>query len=155
MRRVIIAGNWKLNKTIRESLDLVTRLNRDLSGVRECTIVVCPSFTALSQVAEVLIDSNIKLGAQDVYWEESGAFTGEVSGQLLKDAGCEYVIVGHSERRQFFGETNDAVNRKARAALKAGLTPIVCCGETLAEREAGRMTDVLKDHVEGAFKDMA
>ncbi len=151
MRKPIIAGNWKLNKTIREAIELVTLLKRKVSDVSEVEIVVCPVYTALSEVAEVLIESNIRLGAQDLYWEEKGAFTGEVSGSLIKDAGAEFVIIGHSERRQFFHETNDSVNRKTKAALKNGLIPIVCVGETLAEREANRTFDVIRDHVKGAF----
>ena len=155
MRPTIIAGNWKLNKTIRESIDFATRLKRELYQVNGCTIVICPVFTAISETAEILLDSNVKLGAQDLYWEENGAFTGEVSGSLLKEAGCAYVIIGHSERRQFFGDTDRTVNLKLKAALRAGLTPIVCCGELLAERESNKTEDVLRTQVTGAYKDIS
>jgi len=147
MRRVIIAGNWKMYKTIQESIELVNLLKRSVADVSEVEIVVCPPFTSLSDVREVILESNIKLGAQDCYWEKEGAFTGEVSCAMLMSAGCEYVIVGHSERRQYFGETNETVNKKAKAALKEGLKPIVCVGERIEERKAGKTFDVIKDHV--------
>jgi triosephosphate isomerase len=147
MRRIIIAGNWKMYKTIDESIELVNLLKRSLVDINEIEIVVCPPFTSLSDVREAIMDTNIKLGAQDCYWEKEGAFTGEVSCAMLKSAGCAYVIVGHSERRQFFGETNETVNKKAKAALKEGLKPIVCVGERIEERKAGKTFDVIKDHV--------
>ena len=147
MRRVIIAGNWKMYKTIQESIELVNLLKRSVADVSEVEIVVCPPFTSLSDVREVILESNIKLGAQDCYWEKEGAFTGEVSCAMLRSAGCEYVIVGHSERRQYFGETNETVNKKEKAALKEGLKPIVCVGERIEERKAGKTFDVIKDHV--------
>ncbi len=150
MRQVIIAGNWKLNKNLRETLEFLTLLRRE-TDLGPARIVVCPVFTALAEAAEVAMDTPIKIGAQDLYWENAGAFTGEVSAPLLKDAGCEYVIVGHSERRQFFGETDETVNKKTKAALTGGLIPIVCCGESLAERQGGKTNDVLKRHIEGAF----
>jgi triosephosphate isomerase len=134
-------------KTIQESIDLVTLLKRSLVDIAEIEIVVCPPFTSLSDVREAVMDTNIALGAQDCYWEKEGAFTGEVSCPMLKSAGCEYVIVGHSERRQYFGETNETVNKKAKAALKEGLKPIVCVGERIEERKAGKTFDVVKDHV--------
>jgi triosephosphate isomerase len=147
MRKIIIAGNWKMYKTIDESIELVTLLKRSLADIDEIEIAVCPPFTSLSDVREALIDTNIRLGAQDCYWEKEGAFTGEISCQMLKSAGCSYVIIGHSERRQFFGETNETVNKKVKAALKEGLRPIVCVGEKLDERQSGRTFDVVKDHV--------
>ncbi len=147
MRRVIIAGNWKMNKNIAESMDLANSIKRSLYNVEEVEIVLCPPFTSLSDVNEIIFESNIKLGAQDVYWEKEGAFTGEVSSGMLKNVGCEYCIVGHSERRQFFVETNETVNKKAKALLEEGLKPIVCVGEKLEERKAGRTFDVVKDHV--------
>ena len=147
MRRVIIAGNWKMYKTIDESIELVNLLKRSLVDINEIEIVVCPPFTSLSDVREAIMDTNIKLGAQDCYWEKEGAFTGEISCAMLKSAGCQYVIIGHSERRQYFGETNETVNKKAKAALKEGLKPIVCVGERLEERKAGKTFDVVKDHV--------
>ena len=147
MRRVIIAGNWKMFKTINESIELVTLLKRSVVDINDLEIVVCPPFTSLSDVRELIMDTNIKLGAQDCYWEKEGAFTGEVSASMLKSAGCEYVIVGHSERRQLFGDTNETVNKKAKAALREGLRPIVCVGERLSDRQAGKTFDVVKDHV--------
>jgi len=151
MRKPIIAGNWKMNKTINEAIELVNGLKRQVSDVEAVDIVACPVYTALSDVHEVLMDSNIKLGAQDVYWEDKGAFTGEVSAQMLKDVGCAYVIIGHSERRKCFGETNETVNKKLKAALGSGLLPIVCVGERLEEREAGKTFDVVKDHIDGSL----
>ena len=147
MRRVIIAGNWKMYKTVNESIELVNLLKRSVVDINDVEIVVCPPFTSLSDVRDLIIDTNIKLGAQDCYWEKEGAFTGEISCSMLKSAGCEYVIIGHSERRQYFGETNETVNKKAKAALKEGLKPIVCVGEKLADRRSGRTFDVVKDHV--------
>src|ERR1041385_5192384 len=120
-RKTMIAGNWKLNKTIREAIDLVTLLKRQISDFQNVDVVVCPPYTALSDVAEILTESDIQLGAQDLYWEEKGAFTGEVSGSMIKEAGAGFVIVGHSERRQFFHETNETVNKKTKAALKSNL----------------------------------
>ena len=143
-RRNIIAGNWKLNKTNLEAIDLVTLLKRDLSDINDIDIVVCPPFTALSDVNDVLSESNIGLGAQNLYWEESGAFTGEISAPMIKSAGARYLIIGHSERRQFFGETDQTVNKKVKAALKTELIPIVCIGETLKEREQNKTFEIIK-----------
>lgn len=148
MRKPIIAGNWKLNHNIKEAIELVTELKRELSDTNDVEIVVCPVFTAVASVAEVLMESNIGTGAQDLYWEDSGAFTGEVSAPLIKEAGAEYVIIGHSERRQYFGETNETVNKKLKAALAANLTPIVCVGEVLEERESGKTFDVVQKQCE-------
>ena len=147
MRRVIIAGNWKMNKNISESIDLANSIKRAVVDVEEVEIVLCPPFTSLSDVNEIILETNVKLGAQDLYWEKEGAFTGEISAGMLKNVGCEYVLIGHSERRQFFGETNQTVNRKLKSALAEGLKPIVCVGEKLDERKAGRAFDVVKDHV--------
>jgi triosephosphate isomerase len=147
MRRIIIAGNWKMNKNIGESIDLANSIKRSVYDVEEVEVVVCPPYTSLSDVKEVLMETNVKLGAQDCYWEKEGAFTGEISTPMLKDVGCEYVIIGHSERRQFFGETNETVNKKVKAVLKEGLKPIVCVGEKLEERKAQKTFDVIKDHV--------
>ena len=147
MRRPIIAGNWKMNKTVGEAVELVTALKGKVADVTDVDIVVGPVFTVLSSVAKVIKGTNIKLAAQDMYWEESGAFTGEVSPVMLKDVGCEYVIIGHSERRAYFSETNETVNNKVKAAHEHSLKPIVCVGETLEERESGTMKDVIKDHV--------
>ncbi len=139
--------------TIKEAIELSNSLKRELFKLDTAAldVVLCPPFTALSEVAEVIDETGIFLGAQDVYWFDEGAFTGEVSGKMLKDAGCSFVIIGHSERRQFFAETNESVNKKLKGALASALTPIVCVGEMLAEREAGKTFDVLKNHIEGAL----
>ena len=146
-RKLFIAGNWKMNKTVAEALDLVKTLKRDLADVREVDIAVCPPFTALHPVGQLLDNTNIKVGGQDMYWDKFGAFTGEVNAAMLKDVLCAYVIIGHSERRQFFGETNATVNKKTCAALAARLKPIVCVGEMLAERESNRTEAVVTDQV--------
>lgn len=140
-------------KTIKEAIELSNGIKRELFKLDNpvVDVVLCPPFTALSEVYEVIAESDIFLGAQDIYWFNEGAFTGEVSAKMLKDAGCAFVIIGHSERRQFFGETNENVNKKLKAALAEGLTPIVCVGEALKEREEGKTLDVLKDHIEGAL----
>ena len=151
MRKKIIAGNWKLNKTSLEAIDLVNALKRELVDVQTVDIVICPPFTALSEVNDVLNESNIALGAQDVYWDDSGAFTGEVSAPMLKAVGVKYVIIGHSERRQFFAETDQLVNKKLKAVLKHQLTPIVCVGENLKEREAGKTFDVVGGQCQGSL----
>jgi triosephosphate isomerase len=147
MRRPFIAGNWKLHKTTAEAVALVEALDSGLTDVADRDIVVAPVFTALTSVASVLSDSNIALAAQNCYPENQGAFTGEVSPALLKDAGCRYVIVGHSERRQLFGETDDFINRKVKAVLDSGLTVILCIGETLKEREGDKTFEVLERQV--------
>jgi triosephosphate isomerase len=156
MRKTIIAGNWKMFKTISQAIELANGLKRELFDLdsQSIDIVVCPPFTVLTEVYEVIADSNIQLGAQDVYWELQGAFTGEVSPSMLKDLGCEFVIIGHSERRQHFGETNESVNKKLKAALENNLTPIVCVGETLSEREGALTFKVLDDHIQNGLKDI-
>ncbi len=143
-------------KTIAEAIELTNGLKRELFNLdsQDIDIVLCPPFTALSEVAELIADSNIRLGAQDTFWQDEGAFTGEVSPLMLKDAGVNFVIIGHSERRQYFGENNESVNKKLKAALKAGLTPIVCVGETLKERESDKTFKVLDDHVQNGLKDI-
>ena len=155
MRRPIIAGNWKMNKTIAEAIELVNGLKRNLYTVDDAEIIVCPPYTALTEVAELLPGANIALGAQDMCWEDKGAFTGEVSAPMLKDAGCTHVIIGHSERRQYCNETNETVNKKVKAALRAGLIPIMCVGERLPEREGGRTFDVVRDHLLSGLKDVS
>jgi triosephosphate isomerase len=157
MRKPIIAGNWKMYKTINEAIDLATGLKRELFKLdfAAVDVVICPVFTALSEVAEVLNETDIGLGAQDVYWLDEGAFTGEVSAPMLKDAGCQYVIIGHSERRQFFGETNETVNKKIKSSLKHGLTPIICVGENLQEREAGNTFKVIQNHIQGSLAEIS
>ncbi len=150
-RKPFIAGNWKMNKTIKEAIELINGLKRNLSDIEYVDIAVCPPFTALSDAREILIDSNIKLGAQNIYWEKEGAYTGEVSAIMLKDTGCEFVIIGHSERRKYFNETNEDVNKKIKAAFSVELIPIVCVGERLEQREQGKTFDVVKDHITGAL----
>jgi triosephosphate isomerase len=150
-----MAGNWKLNLTIGEAVALAEALKERIGSVTDREVMVAPVFTALSSVASVLGGGVVRLGAQDLYWEENGAFTGEVSAPLIKDAGCSYAIVGHSERRQHFGETDADVNRKARAALAAGLTPIICVGETLEERESGRAQEVVGGQIKGALANLS
>jgi triosephosphate isomerase (TIM) len=148
-RKPIIAGNWKMYKTAAEALAMVNTLKHELVGVSEADVdvVVCPPFTALYAVGTLLQGSTIKVGAQNIHWEKEGAFTGEISAPMLKELGVTYAIVGHSERRQFFGETNEGVNKRAKAALASGIRPIVCVGETLAQREAGQTEVVVRDHV--------
>ncbi|MCU0652296.1 MAG: triose-phosphate isomerase [Candidatus Omnitrophica bacterium] len=152
MRKTIIAGNWKMYKTLKEGQDLVIGLRRELYQIEDMDIVVCPPYTLIAYLADALETSNILVGAQDCYWQDEGAFTGEVSPKMLKDAGVQYVIIGHSERRQFFGETNETVNKKINAALLHNLTPIVCVGETLEQREKGFTFKVLDDHLQNGLK---
>ena len=154
MRTPIIAGNWKLNNTISESIELTQGIKSSVADTTDVEIIVAPTFTALAAVYEVIQESNICLAAQDVYWENSGAFTGEISPTMLKDVGCEYVIIGHSERRQFFAETNESVNLKTKAALTTDLKPIICVGEHLEDREAGNTEKIIEDHVSGGIKDL-
>jgi len=156
MRKTIVAGNWKMYKTITQAIELANGLKRELFSIdpRKIDMVLCPPFIALSEVAEVLLESNLQLGAQDTYWQQEGAFTGEVSVLMLKDAGCKFIIIGHSERRQYFGETNDSVNKKAQAVLGCGLTPIICVGETLSQRESGKTFEVLGDQVRNGLKEI-
>ena len=151
-RKPIIAGNWKMNKTVVEARDLAARLGALVSGVQDRDIVLAPPFTALSTVAEAIKGTNMMLSAQNLFWEDKGAFTGEISAEMLLDLGCKYVIIGHSERRQYFGETDETVNKKVRQALNKGLLPIVCVGELLSEREAGKANEVIERQVTGALK---
>ena len=151
MRTPVIAGNWKMNKTVAEAVALASEIKEKVAGVENVKIIVCPVFTAVKSVADVLKGTNVKVGAQDMYWETSGAYTGEVSGEMLLEAGAEYVIIGHSERRQYFGETNETVNKKLKKALSIGLKPIVCIGETLADRESGATEAVVEKQVREGF----
>ncbi len=151
MRRPLIAGNWKMHKTIGEAMEFVKELRPRVAKSNHCDVVVAPPFPALAAVAEAARGSNIAVSAQDCHWDEEGAHTGDVSPQMLVDAGCSHVIIGHSERRQDHGETDEQVNRKLKAALAAGLVPIVCVGETLAERDAGKTRQVLHRQFHGGF----
>lgn len=154
MRQRVIAGNWKMNKLTVDAIELANGLKRELYKIEDVEIIVCPPFTALEEVSEIIYETNIKLGAQNMHWENSGAFTGEIAAPMLKDLGCSFVILGHSERRQYFHETNEIVNKKTKTALRHVLTPIVCVGETLQEREAGRTFKVVEDHVYNSLKDL-
>lgn len=145
--RKLVAGNWKMHLTLREARALAREIVQGLDRGSRSEVVLAPPYTALAAVAEELQGSPVKLAAQDTFWEEKGAFTGAISPLMLKDVGCTYVILGHSERRQHFGETNYTVNRKVKAALAAGLVPLVCVGETLAEREAGQTLGVVETQV--------
>jgi triosephosphate isomerase len=154
MRRTIIAGNWKMNKTVSEAVELAKAVVAVTKGA-ESEVVVCPTFVCLDAVNQVVRGTHVALGAQDVHFEKSGAFTGKVSCDMLKSVGVKYVIIGHSEQRTLFGETNDTVNKKVKATLAASLLPIVCVGETLSEREGGITEKVVEDHVRGAYRDIS
>ena len=147
-RLPFIAGNWKMNKTVEESLDLVRQLKTSLSNIEGVEVAVAPPFTALYAISQELRKSFIRLAAQNLFYEDKGAFTGEISPVMLKEVGCQYVIIGHSERRQFFGETDETVNRRIKAALGQRLKPIFCVGETLKEREEGKAFLVIEKQVE-------
>ena len=149
----MIAGNWKMNTTVNEAVKLVGEMRPLLDPIGNVEKVVCPPFVSLTAVREILKGSSVKLGAQNMHFEDKGAFTGEISPLMLTGL-CEYVILGHSERRQYFGETNKIINKKVRAALKAGLKPILCVGESLAQYEAGKTEAVVTDHVSGSLKEI-
>jgi triosephosphate isomerase (TIM) len=150
-RPLIIAGNWKMNKTVTEALALVDDLKNGLANIKEVDIVVCPPFTALCEVAKAIRGSNIRLGAQDMSEHNPGAYTGEIAAEMLKELSVRYVILGHSERRQYHKESDELISKKARAAHAASLQPIICVGETLAERETGQMEKVLETQVRGSL----
>ena len=152
MRIPFIAGNWKMYKTVQEAVVFVKELRRLVKDVTDVEIVVAPAFTAVHAAAEAARNTNIGIAAQDVYWERDGAFTGEVSPGMIKEAGAQYVIVGHSERRRLFGETDQIVNRKAMAGMASGLTPIVCIGETLEERDRAETLGVLDRQIKEGLK---
>jgi triosephosphate isomerase len=151
-RILFIAGNWKMNKVVNEAKELAEKLVARSEIIQKSIAVLCPPFTALTTVAKTIESSPFRLGAQNVYWETSGPFTGEVSPPMLRAVGCQYVIVGHSERRQYFGETDASVNRKIKAAQNHGLIPIVCVGETLQEREEDKTHDVIKKQIHGVLE---
>jgi len=151
MRKRIIAGNWKMNKTVTEAAELARAVVGQMTAATETDVVLCPPFTDLTAVAAAIAGTPVKLGGQNLHWEEKGAFTGEISAAMLISAGCNYVIIGHSERRQYFGETDETVNLKVKAALKAGLIPILCVGETLAERQSDETAVVVERQVRAAL----
>jgi triosephosphate isomerase (TIM) len=155
MRTPIIAGNWKMNRTPSEAAALARNLRQKISSIRFAEVVIAPTFVCLPAVAQVIDDCPIRLAAQNVFWESHGAFTGEVSASMLKDIGCRYVILGHSERRQYFQETDEAVSKRARATLDHGMAPILCIGETLQERESNQTLDILKKQLLGGLTQVA
>jgi triosephosphate isomerase len=148
VRKFLIAGNWKMNKTSAEAVDLVQQLALDVGKTTDVTVAVCPPFTCLESVARALEGSSIKLGAQNMHPEKSGAYTGEISADMLRTLFVNYVILGHSERRQYFSETDEFINKKVLAALEGNLSPILCVGETLAERETGKTLEVVKRQID-------
>src|SRR5947209_17039111 len=150
-RKLIIAGNWKMNKTVAEALDLVKGLKRELATIKEVDIVICPPFTALSDVSKAVLNTNIRLGAQTMSEHNFGAYTGEIAAGMLKEFSVRYVILGHSERRQYQKETDELIAKKALAAHAASLKPIVCVGETLADREAGRTEKIVERKIKGSL----
>jgi triosephosphate isomerase len=154
MRRPFIAANWKMNKTIPEAMDFLHLFLPSVSDIHDADIVIAPPFTSLFGLAEKLVGTNVNLAAQNVYYEEQGAFTGEISPGMLEDVGCEYVIVGHSERRQYFNETDETVNRKITISQKHGLRVIFCIGESLNEREAGKTYEVLARQIRNGLREV-
>ena len=154
MRTPIIAGNWKMNKTIREAVELVEAMQAPLSRIKGVTKVVCPTAVCLPAVREAIGNAEIGLGAQNMYFAEEGAYTGEIAPNMIKEL-CQYVIIGHSERRGYFGETDEMVNKKIKAAFMHGLTPIVCVGETLELRQAGQTNEWVKNQVVAALEGLA
>jgi len=155
VRTKIIAGNWKMNKTIEESLELVKQIHYGLNWPGEVDVIVAPPFTAIREVASFLKDSYIHVAVQNIHWEDKGAFTGEISAPMAKNAGADFAIVGHSERRKYFGETDEIINKKIKAGLRNSLIPIVCVGETLEERDAGKVEEVIKTQIEGCLNGLS
>ena len=150
-RTTMIAGNWKLNLTPAAGADLVNGIRAGLSGSEQAEVLVCPTFLGFDAALQAAAGSAVAVGGQNCYWEAKGAFTGEVSAELLKEAGATHVILGHSERRQYFGETDETINTRLKAALAAGLVPVLCIGETLEEREAGKLEEILKGQLTGSL----
>jgi triosephosphate isomerase len=142
-----MAGNWKMNKTVAEAVSVVKALKSSIADVTDVEVLICPTFTALYAVNNEVKGSNINIGAQNLFWEPKGAFTGEISPTMVKDTGCSYVLIGHSERRQYFNETDETVNKKTKAALVAGLIPVICIGETLKEREQNITFKVIEKQI--------
>ena len=154
MRKKVIAGNWKMNNDLNESQDLVSKIINCLGNDTKCDVIVCPPFTSLNEVSSLIKNTPVKLGAQNLYFEDSGEFTGEISAAMLKSIGCEYVIIGHSERRTIFGELDDVINKKIQRALKHNLNPIFCVGELLEQREDGTTMEVVKNQILTGLKDI-
>lgn len=153
-RRYFIAGNWKMNKTSSEAAALAKGVVEAVGKVESVDIAVCPTFTSLESASRELAGSTVKLGAQNMYFEKSGAFTGEISAAMLKELGCTYVILGHSERREYFKECDCLINKKVKAALEAGIKPILCVGETLGQREAGQTINVVSAQTKGGLESL-
>jgi len=155
MRSYIIAGNWKMNKTPSESIALAQEIVAKTKGISKTEVVIAPTYLAAAKVADIIKGSNVKLAIQDIHWENQGAYTGKVSIDMVKEIGAEYVIIGHSEQRQYFHETDETVNKKVKKTLSAGLKPIICIGETLEQRNGGKLESVLTTQVNGAYKDIS
>ena len=155
MRKPIMAGNWKMFKTEAEAVDFAKKIKPLVADVHDRTALICAPYPALSKVWDELNNSNVALGAENLFWEDEGAFTGEVSAPMLKAVGCTYVIIGHSERREYFGETDETVNKKLKTALKHSMFAIVCVGEKLEQREDGSTFKVIEKQVKGALKDIS
>jgi len=155
MRRKIIAGNWKMNNNLNGTIDLISSLAKSLNSSENCDIIVCPPFTSLSEANSQIKNTAIKLGAQNMYFENEGAYTGEISAQMLKSVGCEFVILGHSERRAIFNESDSLINMKIKKAISSGLKPIFCVGESLEQREKGVTKDIIKMQVTEGLKDIS
>jgi len=151
MRKKLIAGNWKMNQTPSQAVVLAEAVKKSLKGSESAEVVVCPPYTALTMVRDALKGSPVHLGAQDLHWQDQGAFTGKISADMLLDAGCTHVIIGHSEQRTYFHETDETVSKKVAKALASGLVPIVCIGETLEERDAGRADEVVRKQLQAGF----
>lgn len=152
MRNIVIAGNWKMNKNLDESAQLIADIKNELDGKENAEVILCPPFTSLDTAVELVKGSKVKVGAQNMYFEDSGAFTGEISGDMLKSIGCEYVILGHSERRAIFNEDDETINKKIKKALQDGLKPIFCIGETLDEREQNITKRIVERQVKEGLK---
>ena len=156
MRKKVIAGNWKMNKNLSESQNLISKLSAGLNSEKiNCDVIICPPYTSLQEASSLIRNTDIKLGAQNMYYEESGAYTGEISASMLKSVGCEYVILGHSERRTIFKEADSLINKKIKKALQSNLKPIFCIGETLEERESGVTKDVIKRQLVEGLKEIS
>ena len=154
MRKPLVVANWKMNKSLGESLEFARAFTPRIAQVRDVDIVICPPFTSLSMLQEIWAGKNVILGAQNMFWAEKGAYTGEISGAMLLSAGCRYTIIGHSERRQLLGESDDIINRKMNAALAANLIPIFCVGETLQERKNDRALQTIKEQLTKGLRDL-
>lgn len=155
MRKYIIAGNWKMNKTVAQSVELAQAVVAVAKDFKKTEIVIAPTFLATAKVADVVKGTNVKLAVQDIHWKDQGAFTGKVSVDMVKELGVEYIIIGHSEQRQYFGETDKTVNEKTKKTLAAGLKPIICIGETLDERNGGKLETVLTTQIKGAYEGLS